>query len=116
MMWARDVGVPLTNRAMRAAARAVPGVRFLDLTGALDGHQVCAPGVTHTGEWAGGVSVDLRELRNGAGPNLVQHSLHPNSRGHAVMAGCLRRFFRWRASVDGRCLPDGRGGLRLQAG
>jgi hypothetical protein len=91
--WAHDVGVPATNRDLGRAAAAVPGVRFLDLTGAFDGREACAEGITRASEWVLGVSIDLRQLQAGLGPNLVQQSLHPNAKAQGQIARCLRQFY-----------------------
>ncbi|UGY91471.1 GDSL-type esterase/lipase family protein [Streptomyces gobiensis] len=90
--WVRDAMFPMISRSMAEAASAVPGVRFLGLTGALDGRQVCAPGIDHDSELSWGLSLDPSGLRYGPGPNLVSQSLHPNAAGYRELARCLSAF------------------------
>jgi lysophospholipase L1-like esterase len=112
LAWARDAGIPRTNQTLRQAAGAVPGVRFLDVTAALDGHQLCAPGIGPADEWVQGLAVDAVQLPNGPGLNLVQHSLHPNRLGQQRLADCLAGFARLPAAAA-RCVPGPGAGPRL---
>lgn len=89
--WAREVLVPqLAAMLMRVAEEA--GARFLDLSRSVRGHEVCAEGIDRAQEWVKGISINLAQLANGLGPNLVQESLHPNALGHAHLARCLTAF------------------------
>jgi len=111
--WARDVAVPQIAAAIsRAAADA--GARFLDLGPALHGREVCAAGITHSQEWANGVFVDVRQLRNGLGENLVQQSAHPTARGYAQLGRCLTAFYAL-AATNGRCVRGADGNLAAVA-
>ncbi|MDK1476164.1 GDSL-type esterase/lipase family protein [Streptomyces sp. 549] len=92
MRWVRDTMFPALTATSAKVAAAVPGVRFLDLTHALDGRQVCAPGTTRKAELSWGVHLDPTRLVHGPGPNLVAHSLHPNAAGHRELARCLAQF------------------------
>lgn len=105
--WARETLVPQIGRTISAEAAAA-GARFLDLSPALNGREVCAAGLTHSQEWANGVFVDLTQLRSGLAENLVTQSAHPNARGHAQLARCLTAFYALTAQ-SARCErgPDG---------
>ena len=63
-----------------------------DLSRALEGHEVCARAATAATEWVQGISVDLGQIANGVGANLVQQSLHPNVAGHAQLGRCISAF------------------------
>jgi lysophospholipase L1-like esterase len=105
--WARDSVVPgFTSMMGTVAAQA--GVRFLDMGPSLRGREVCARGITHSQEWARGIQIDVAQILNGLGPNLVQQSLHPNALGHAQFGRCLAAFTA-QASSSARCVrqPDG---------
>jgi len=91
MKWARTVVVPSIAQAYAAlAARA--GVRYLDLSSATEGHEVCAAGATRAQEWVKGVSISAGEVLKARGNNVVQESFHPNAAGHAELARCLSEF------------------------
>ncbi|GAB1646583.1 SGNH/GDSL hydrolase family protein [Krasilnikovia sp. MM14-A1259] len=110
--WVHDTVFPMIAENLRSAAVSVPGVRFLDLTAALDGRQVCAPGIDHDQEWMWGVFVDLSGLRAGVGPQLVSQSLHPKAVGYGYLAGCLRDFQALPAP-SARCVRGTDGQVRL---
>jgi lysophospholipase L1-like esterase len=107
--WARDSVVPQFTATMGAvAARA--GVRFMDMGPSLRGREVCARGITHAQEWAEGIQIDLLQLLNGLGPNLVQQSLHPNALGHAQFGRCLA-LFTAQTTASARCVRQADGNL-----
>ena len=91
MRFARTVLAPAIADAWATVA-ADRGARFLDLSRALEGHEVCARAATAATEWVQGISVDLGQIVNGVGANLVQQSLHPNVAGHAQLGRCISAF------------------------
>lgn len=110
--WAREVVVPgFTSVMSQVAAQA--GVRFLDLGPSLHGREVCAEGVSHSEEWVMGVNIDLAQIRNGLGINIVRQSMHPNHRGHAQFGRCLTEFAAL-ASTNGTCVRGSDGNLHVQ--
>lgn len=113
MTWAHDSAINLVNQAMRDAAHQVPGVRYLDLTGSFNGHELCAPGITHAQEWINHLGLNLAQLATGPGPNLVAESMHPNATGYTELARCLRTLYSWPAA-DGHCVPGDDGALVLR--
>jgi lysophospholipase L1-like esterase len=97
MIWAHDWAIEQFS-AMTATAAAQAGVRYLELKGAFDGHEVCAAGATARTEWVRGTFVDPAQLPHGVGMNVVQQSMHPHHLGHAQMGRCVTGFF----SLPGR--------------
>lgn len=89
--WGRDVAVGMFQSNLAQVAKD-EGVRFMDLTPALRGREICAEGVNHDGEWVRGITIDLEQIKNGLGINIVQQSMHPNERGHAQFGRCLTGF------------------------
>jgi lysophospholipase L1-like esterase len=107
--WARDTVVPQFMAAMsRAATQA--GARFLDMGPALRGREVCARGIDHAQEWVKGITIDVAQIRNGLGANIVQQTLHPNALGHAQFGRCLAGFAAISASTA-RCVRQSNGNL-----
>jgi lysophospholipase L1-like esterase len=107
--WARDTVVPQYTATMgRVAAQA--GARFLDMGPALRGREVCARGIDDSQEWVKGITIDVAQIRNGLGPNIVQQSLHPNALGHAQFGRCLAGFAGISASTA-RCVRQPNGNL-----
>lgn len=90
--WVHDVAFPMLSQSLEKAAANVSGVRFLGLSAALQGGQVCAPGITHGGELSWGLFLDVSALSHGIGPDLVSQSLHPNAGGYRQLARCLQEF------------------------
>jgi hypothetical protein len=105
--WARDVAVPVIGAKLATVAED-NGLRFLDLSRAMRGREVCANGVDDDGEWSAGVDIDLGQISNGLGENIVQESLHPNERGHAQLGLCMTAFAQT-SDTAARCEigPDG---------
>jgi lysophospholipase L1-like esterase len=97
MTWAHDWAIERFS-AMTATAAAQAGVRYLELKGAFNGHEVCAAGATARTEWVRGTFVDPAQLPYGVGMNVVQQSMHPHHLGHAQMGRCVTEFF----SLPGR--------------
>lgn len=75
-----------------AEVAAVHGARFLDVSRAFEGHEVCARGATFDTEWAKGIFVNTAQISRGLGTHLVSQSMHPNQAGHAALGGCLAAF------------------------
>ncbi len=111
--WARATVVGQYSSMMGGVA-AQSGVRFLDLGPALRGHEVCAEGVSHSQEWANGVKIDIEEIENGLGENIVQQSFHPNALGHGQLGGCLTEFYSY-GSTNAACTVGGDGNLHPTA-
>jgi lysophospholipase L1-like esterase len=107
--WARDSVVPQFTATMGAVA-AQAGARFLDMGPSLRGREVCARGITHSQEWARGIQIDLAQILNGLGLNLVQQSLHPNALGHLQFGRCLA-LFAAQAAASARCVRQADGNL-----
>ena len=107
--WARDSVVSQFTATMGAVATQA-GVRFLDMGPALRGREVCARGITHAQEWAKGIQIDVAQIENGLGLNLVQQSMHPNALGHAQFGRCLASFAALTASAA-RCVRQADGNL-----
>jgi lysophospholipase L1-like esterase len=107
--WARDSVVPQFTATIGAVATQA-GARFLDMGPALRGREICARGVNHAQEWVKGISIDVAQILNGLGSNLVQQSLHPNALGHAQFGRCLASFAALTASAA-RCVRQRDGNL-----
>ncbi len=110
LRYARATLTPAISEAWQAVA-AEAGVRFLDLSRAMEGREVCARGATRATEWITGIDVDLAQIRNGVGTNLVQESLHPNARGHAQLGRCFAQFLQLADVPSGACLRNAEGNL-----
>lgn len=110
--WARTSVVSQFSATMAAAARKADA-RFLDMQKAFYGREVCAQGIDHDQEWASGITINVKEILNGLGPNLVQESLHPNRRGHAEFGTCLSAFY-GRSGAAARCIRGDDGDLAPQ--
>ncbi len=90
--WANDDLVSTLNRNLKRLALA-HGARFLDLTGAFDGHRVCETGsdlVSGSGP-AGERAEWFRFLVPCCGGEK-RESLHPNAYGQRSIASCLSVF------------------------
>jgi lysophospholipase L1-like esterase len=107
--WARDSVVPQFTATIGAVA-AQAGARFLDMGPSLRGREVCARGIGHSQEWARGIQIDVAQILNGLGPNLVQQSLHPNALGHGQFGRCLASFAPQTGSAA-RCVRQADGNL-----
>lgn len=97
--WAHNQLVPALDKALTDAASSVPGVEFLHMTDALDGHEVCAKTVQQSeagntlrnplpvdrSEW-------VRMLVSGLTQGQAQESMHPNYYGQQKLGGCLSAF------------------------
>ncbi len=104
--WARDSLVhQITNGLLYVAA--FKGIEFLDLSGQLQGHEVCAtaakqatltdPPVGSTSEWARFLTLNLVQ-------GEIQETLHPNYFGQLALGRCLSLAVN-RAPGRGACRP-----------
>jgi lysophospholipase L1-like esterase len=114
MVWANDELMGALARMAGAAAEA-SGARFLDLSRAFAGHEVCAD----TSEvWVAGLEADLTVLSAQALGNEdvdmsgLREAWHPNARGHAQLGRCLARFVAGEGRT-GSCAADGAGDARV---
>ncbi|WP_163506741.1 GDSL-type esterase/lipase family protein [Fodinicola acaciae] len=111
--WAKLTAVAQFSSTMASVARQA-GARFLDMSRAFYGREVCANGISHAQEWGSGIKIDLAQLRNGVGGQLVQQSLHPNASGHTQFANCLTSFYGMSAAAA-RCIRGSNGNLTAVA-
>jgi lysophospholipase L1-like esterase len=111
--WAKTTAVAQFASTMSSVA-AQSGARFLDMSRAFFGREVCANGIGHAQEWGSGISIDLAQLRNGVGGQLVQQSLHPNASGHTQFGNCLTSFYALTAAAA-RCIRGANGNLSAVA-
>jgi lysophospholipase L1-like esterase len=109
MVWAHDQMIEEFSAMTRGAAADV-GVRYLELKGAFDGHEICAAGATAQTEWVRGTFIDLSQLPYGIGFNVVQQSMHPHHLGHAQLGRCLTEFVAL-AGREVRCVAGDDGNL-----
>ncbi|MGA8115705.1 MAG: GDSL-type esterase/lipase family protein [Actinocatenispora sp.] len=107
--WARSVVVPAYSSTLGQVA-AQSGARFLDLGPSLRGREVCAEGIDHDQEWANGVVIDIEQIKNGLGENIVRQSLHPDALGHQQFGRCLTAFY-GQGSANAKCVRGDDGNL-----
>lgn len=110
--WARSIVVSQFAATLSSVATDA-NARFLDLSQAFFGREVCADGIDHDQEWASGIDIDVGQIQNGVGGNIVQQSLHPNELGHAQFGTCITGFFAM-SDTAARCLIDSGGNLAAQ--
>lgn len=108
--WFAATGTPLLADGLRRAA-AQTGTRFLDISRAARGHEACTGGADESREWFTRLTVRWPDLADAerAG-HAIQESFHPNARGHAQFARCLRQFL-VRDDRNAACLPGPDGSL-----
>ena len=104
LAFARNELTPSIANAWAEVA-ASRGDRFLDLSRALEGHEVCARGASPGSEWAKGIFVNTAQIRRCIGMHLISQSLHPNEVGHAQLGRCLGRFLAM-TDASALCLAD----------
>jgi lysophospholipase L1-like esterase len=106
LRWAKQDMTPAIATAYRATAETA-GVRFLDLSTAFDGREVCASGARPWNEWATGLLLDASEaISNGISNRVFSESFHPNARGHAAIAACVTQAVATPAREQ-RCVRSG---------
>jgi hypothetical protein len=114
MVWANDELMGALAGMVGAAAEAT-GARFLDLSKAFAGHEVCAD---TSEEWVAGLDVDLQVLSaqvlgdEDVDTTRLREAMHPNARGHAQLGRCLAGFFA-DGGRTGTCAADGSGNARV---
>jgi lysophospholipase L1-like esterase len=107
LAWARNDVTPSIARAFAVVVAQRPRARFVDLSRAFHGREVCARSARPWNEWATGLLVDAGEaVRSGVSDRVFAESFHPNARGHAVIASCLSELFdeEWRSA---ECTREG---------
>lgn len=110
LRWLRTIAVPQLSAALREVA-ARTGIKFLDLTGAAEGHEACTSPADPGNEWITRLSLDFARLRNDdTGLQAVQESFHPNALGHQRIAGCLSEFLQMDVR-ESSCQPNQDGQL-----
>ncbi|GAA1221214.1 hypothetical protein GCM10009665_09240 [Kitasatospora nipponensis] len=103
LAWGHNWVVPTFDDALRTAAEAVPGVRFLDQRRVSYGHEVCAEWTSSPYEYTNGDVIDLSEnTRNGCDysigilslcENEIRQSYHPRVAGYQGEGACLAQFY-----------------------
>lgn len=86
--WAAGPGIETIVGTLRAAARAV-GAEFLDLRGALDGHQLCDRRSRLVGESGPTPSGSEWVRRLSLLEGTTRESLHPNAYGQRAIGACV---------------------------
>lgn len=111
LSWLRTTAVPQLSAALREVATRT-GVRFLDLTRAVEGHEACTSPADPRQEWVTRLSLDFARLRDDeTGLRAVQESFHLNATGHAQVASCLSEFLQGDVR-ESACQPSSYGQLR----
>jgi lysophospholipase L1-like esterase len=93
--WARDTLVPEISAALRNVADS-KGVQFLDLQGALQGHENCSTSTqlaTSTQGPSAATSDWSRFLTTGATQGTLQESFHPDAYGQQALGRCLALIY-----------------------
>jgi hypothetical protein len=110
LKWVRNTGIEILDNGLAKAAHAA-GARFLDLSGAGDGHEACSGGDKATGEWFTRLTVAWQDISNTqrAG-HALQSSFHPNAAGYTAFAKCLSAFLPT-TNQAATCLPGSDGVL-----
>jgi hypothetical protein len=116
LAWGHNWVVPQLDDALRTAAEAVPGVRFLDQRRVSYGHEVCAEMTTSPYEYTNGDVIDLSEnTRNGCDysvgilglcENEIRQSYHPRVAGYRGEGTCLAEFYSAAAQQEAYCTLD----------
>jgi hypothetical protein len=106
----RNTGIEILDNGLAKAAHT-SGARFLDLSGAGDGHEACSGGDKATGEWFTRLTVAWQDISNTqrAG-HALQSSFHPNAAGYTAFARCLSAFLPT-TNQAATCLPGSDGVL-----
>ncbi|MFI9269420.1 RICIN domain-containing protein [Kitasatospora sp. NPDC052896] len=129
LAWGHNWVVPTFDDALRQAAEAVPGVRFLDQRRVSYGHEVCAEWTTSPYEYTNGDVIDLSEnTRNGCDYSIgilslcedeIRQSYHLRVAGYKGEGACLGSFFDEPAQQEAYCTlnqSDGTSIMPLTAG
>ncbi|MFE0463433.1 RICIN domain-containing protein [Kitasatospora sp. NPDC058965] len=112
LAWGHNWVVPTFDNALRQAAEAVPGVRFLDQRRVSYGHEVCAEWTSSPYEYTNGDVIDLSEnTRNGCDypigilslcENEIRQSYHLRVAGYRGEGACLGAFYQ-QSQAEGFC-------------
>ncbi|MEY9843490.1 RICIN domain-containing protein [Streptacidiphilus sp. MAP5-3] len=121
--WAHNWVVPQLDDTERAAAEAVPGVRFLDMRRVSYGHEVCAEMTSSPYEYINGDVIDTSELtRNGCDQSIgvlglctdeVRQSYHPRVAGYKAEGACLGDFYDDPTQPEAYCTLDPQDGTTI---
>lgn len=123
LAWGHNWVVPTFDDALRQAAEAVPGVRFLDQRRVSYGHEVCAEWTSSPYEYTNGDVIDLSEnTRNGCDypigilslcENEIRQSFHLRVAGYQGEGACLGSFFHQPAQQEAYCTLNQQDGTSL---
>ena len=124
MAWGHNWVVPQLEDALRTAAEAVPGVRFLDQRRSTYGHEVCAELTSSPYEYTNGDVIDLSEnTRNGCDysigilslcENEIRQSFHLRVAGYQGEGACLGEFYDAPAQQEAYCTLDQADGTTIE--
>ncbi|WP_232247552.1 RICIN domain-containing protein [Kitasatospora azatica] len=124
LAWGHNWVVPTFDNALRQAAEAVPGVRFLDQRRVSYGHEVCAAWSSSPYEYTNGDVIDLSEnTRNGCDypigilslcENEIRQSYHLRVAGYRGEGACLGSFYRAPAQQEAYCTLNQGDGTSIQ--
>jgi hypothetical protein len=124
LAWGHNWVVPQLDDALRTAAEAVPGVRFLDQRRVTYGHEVCAEMTTSPYEYTNGDVIDTSELiRNGCDYSIgilglcedeIRQSYHPRVAGYKGEGACLGEFYDASGQQEAYCTLDQADGTTIE--
>jgi len=124
LAWGHNWVVPQLDDALRTAAEAVPGVRFLDQRRSTYGHEVCAEMTSSPYEYTNGDVIDTSELvRNGCDysigilslcENEIRQSYHPRVAGYQAEGACLGEFYNEPNQQEAYCTLDQGDGTTIE--
>ena len=124
LAWGHNWVVPQLDDALRTAAEAVPGVRFLDQRRVSYGHEVCAEMTTSPYEYTNGDVIDVSELtRNGCDYSIgilglcedeIRQSFHLRVAGYKGEGACLGEFFDEPNQQEAYCTLDQGDGTTIE--
>ncbi|MBY8886376.1 RICIN domain-containing protein [Streptomyces sp. PTM05] len=124
LAWGHNWVVPQLDDALRTAAEAVPGVRFLDQRRVSYGHEVCAEMTTSPYEYTNGDVIDTSELtRNGCDYSIgilglcedeIRQSYHLRVAGYEGEGACLGEFYGEAAQQEAYCTLDDADGTTIE--
>ncbi|MEY9964367.1 hypothetical protein ABIA33_002409 [Streptacidiphilus sp. MAP12-16] len=124
MAWGHNWVVPQLEDALRTAAEAVPGVRFLDQRRVSYGHEVCAEMTSSPYEYTNGDVIDLSEnTRNGCDysigilslcENEIRQSFHLRVAGYKGEGACLGQFYNAPVQQEAYCTLDQADGTTIE--
>jgi hypothetical protein len=120
--WANDTALPTINGAVKAAANqaGLPNVKFLELSKAFNGRQLCSKSVglleeKGLADWKASGAADKTEWIDQIRtvtfntPYFQQESLHPNLWGQLALRNCIRHAYNGGSPKGGTCTISGTG-------